>query len=107
MVAIDPCRLVLEKYQAVSKEVEIRCGLTISSLGGRVIFHRLTTAGRELMSRCILSDDDRGFIFLLAELEILTNVLGQTEAAEHIHLAAEHLARVILGHNDDDEYFTL
>ena len=59
----------------------------------RKVYSQLSLASRELISRCILSDDPRSFVFLIEEMEIVLRIVGQPIAAEYLKIACQHLAQ--------------
>ncbi len=83
---------LLKNYHDASKRVEIIGGAFLAEKG-KELDSQLLISARELVSRCILSDDPRSLVCLFLELEILLRVLGQLASAEcagHIH---QHLAK--------------
>ncbi len=55
-------------------------------------YSQMTRAARELISRCIISDDPRSLCFLIKELAILTKILGQPIPATGLNRVCTDLA---------------
>ncbi len=82
----------LEDYHDASKRLAASALACVPPDEDRELFVKLTTAARELISRCILSNDPRSLFCLIGELTIVMRVLGQSKAAKCLHAANYHLA---------------
>ena len=72
---------LLAEYHKLSKQIESGGLAQLSSEEAKEKTRQLSTANRELVSRCILADDQRGIIFLLDEIKLLLQVIGHHDAA--------------------------
>ena len=88
MTPPDTPNQILADYHDASRKIEAAMPMTDEE---RESFRPLFDAGRELVSRCILDDDPRKLIFLLTEIGILLQVIGQTNAAKRLNDTAEYL----------------
>lgn len=83
----ESTKQLLNSYHDASQRLQ---AIGAERLECRDLHDRASTAARELVSRCLLSDEPSFLIYLLDELMVLTKILGQPVAAEHIRIA-EHI----------------
>lgn len=91
-MSADSTKELLENYHDASKRLEARWKVEMQTADNKRKHHHLTTGARELVSRCILSDNPHSLLFLLCELEILLRVLGQPRAAHLLNTITKCLA---------------
>ena len=73
----------LKDYQDASKRLEAEAMIKTPS-NELELTHRLMSGTRELVCRCILSDDPRSLLFLFEQLHIVLKILGQPDAALYL-----------------------
>ncbi len=83
---------LLADYHDASKRLEKRYSGEMSAGAAKEVYHEFCLAARELISRCILSGEPRGFCFLISEMEILTKIIGDKFSAEYLNAACQQLA---------------
>ena len=77
----ESTKKLIEDYHRASKEVEALGHADSTGSEGKEDHKRLSLASRELVTRCLISDDPREVIFLIAELHILLRVIKRTGPA--------------------------
>lgn len=75
---------LLKNYHDASQRIEaIRKDQCLSD-EEKELYGQRTASARELISRCILSNDPSNFISLLKEIEIILKITGQSIAADYV-----------------------
>lgn len=108
MVCDDCTKKFLSDYHDASKQLRKDAEPHLSTDEAKETCDRLATSTRELVSRCILSGDPRSFIFLVEELTIILEIVGQPVAADLFRiveriLTAHYLEFGALGGYPPDE----
>ena len=84
---------LLANYHDASQRLQAIWESRLPTDEAKELYNQLTKANRELISRCILNDDPRGFVFLIEEMVIVLKILGQPTAANYLDIAVQHLIR--------------
>lgn len=87
----DSTKQLLANYHDASRRLQTIAGADLAAEDQEEL-NQLSSASREIVSRCILSDDPRSLVFLLAELGVLLKVLGQPQVAETLDYASDYLS---------------
>ena len=85
-------RQLLRDYHDASKRLEAIDADKVPLSEKQEYFVQRVRAARELISRCIISDDPWSLCFLIKELVVLTKVLGQPSVAADLNRACVDLA---------------
>jgi len=88
---------LLTVYHEASKEIEREAAKDLHPDMVKEYGDIIGTS-RELVSRCILSGDPRGLIFLLEEIVTLLMLIKMPVTAEYLRLAAHKLVRRLEKH---------
>lgn len=103
MAAEDTLKL-LDTYHEVSKHIETEASEfppMQKKDKAKAQYHELTSTARELVSRCILSDDPRTLIFLIEQIGILLKIFGHLSSAGQLIVIARKLARHYLENTEE------
>jgi len=90
-MASESTQQLLKDYHTASMAAQVKWQGELNTEETKKAYGQFASSNRELISRCILSDDPRSLMFLLEEMEIILTVLRHFDAVEHIQLAGQQL----------------
>lgn len=90
----DKAKQFLDGYHEVSKQLGLECVEGLSPHLRAASLWRQSQA-RELVSRCLLTEDSRNIVHLIAQLAIVMKMAGQRTATAVLHNLGSTLAEYI------------